>query len=201
MKKFIENLNFIGAVVFAVSCIITAVCFFSLLSGIKEHEKAVILANFGICSILFGFVFAFLCLILQDFLSGYSERKQTEKDDRLRKSISRAKTVGALVAVAASNPDGFTVDAHTLQPVESGYAVAVAETQNSFNAEGLAKVVNFVENNAQTNAFGGWLDKETGLFYWDAVIVFQDKRYAIEAAKRNGQIALFDLNTCTEIRL
>ena len=42
----------------------------------------------------------------------------------------------ALAAIAIANKDGFTVNAANLQPVKSGYAVAVAETQNSFGLEG-----------------------------------------------------------------
>ena len=36
----------------------------------------------------------------------------------------------ALATIAANNKEGFTVNAATLQPVETGYAVAVAATQD-----------------------------------------------------------------------
>ena len=54
--------------------------------------------------------------------------------------------IAAIAAIAAVNPEGFTVNAKTLQPVTSGYAVAVKATQNSFNVEGLATVVEYAPN-------------------------------------------------------
>lgn len=107
----------------------------------------------------------------------------------------------ALVAIATANPQGFTVNAQTLSPVCSGYAVAFAATQNSFGNAGLRRVVEFVHSTKKANAFGGWLDTETGLFYWDAVKVYATKAAAARAAKRNGQIAYFDLTNGLEIRL
>lgn len=68
-------------------------------------------------------------------------------------------------AIAAINPEGFTVNAANLQPVTTGYAVALKRTQNSFGAEGLAKVANVIEElqassemNGRALAFGGWYD-------------------------------------------
>ena len=107
----------------------------------------------------------------------------------------------ALVAIATANAEGFTVDAQTLQPVTTGYAVALADTQNSFGAEGLARVIEFVNNNAGVNAFGGWLDSETGLFYWDATVIVSDRATAEELARKNGQLAFFDLENLEEIRV
>ena len=107
----------------------------------------------------------------------------------------------ALVAIATANAQGFTVDAHTLQPVTTGYAVALAETQNSFGADGLARVIEFVNHTPGVNAFGGWLDSETGLFYWDATVIVSDCATAEELARRNGQLAFFDLENLKEIRI
>ena len=86
--------------------------------------------------------------------------KRKSKDRGTRSNCSR-------------NPEGFTVDAKTLQPVTSGYAVAVKATQNSFNTEGLALVVDYAATDSEVTAFGGWLDSETGLFYYDAVIIVE----------------------------
>ena len=109
--------------------------------------------------------------------------------------------ISALAAVAALNPEGYTVDAATLQPVCKGYAVAFAATQNSFGPEGLARVVDFVANNEKANAFGGWLDVETGLYYYDAVAIIMDRKEAERLGRANGQIAIFDLENLQEIRL
>ena len=116
--------------------------------------------------------------------------------------------LSSVAAIAAINPDGFTVNAATLQPVTSGYAVALKRTQNSFGAEGLAKVANVIDElqasgnlNGRILAFGGWYDSESGLFYYDATVIYQDREKAIEAGRANEQIAIFDLSNLEEIRL
>lgn len=116
--------------------------------------------------------------------------------------------ISSVAAIAAMSPEGFTVDAATLQPVTSGYAVALKCTQNSFGAEGLAKVANVIEElqasgnlNGRTLAFGGWHDSESGFYYYDATVIFQDRAEAIEAGRANDQIAIFDLANLEEIRL
>ena len=116
--------------------------------------------------------------------------------------------ISSVAAIAALNPEGFTVNAATLQPITTGYAVALKKTQNSFGNEGLAKVANVIEElqasanlNGRTLAFGGWYDSESGLYYYDATVIFQDQEEAIEAARANEQIAIFDLANLEEIRL
>lgn len=116
--------------------------------------------------------------------------------------------ISSVAALAALNPEGFTVNAATLQPVSKGFAVALKQTQNSFGAEGLAKVVNVIEElkasgnlNGRTLAFGGWYDSESGLYYYDATVIFEDRAEAIEAGRANEQIAIFDLVNLEEIRL
>lgn len=108
-----------------------------------------------------------------------------------------------VAAVAAQNPEGFTVNAANLQPVKSGYAVALAETQNSFGVEGLAKVAQVIDrlNGSQELAFGGWYDSESGQYYYDATIIVHDKNEAMELGRANKQIAIFDLDNLEEIRL
>lgn len=116
--------------------------------------------------------------------------------------------ISSVAAVAALNPEGFTVNAATLQPVTTGYAVALKRTQNSFGAEGLTKVANVIEElqvsgnkNGRILAFGGWYDSKSGLYYYDATVIFQDREEAIEAGRANEQIAIFDLSNLEEIRL
>ena len=116
--------------------------------------------------------------------------------------------ISSVAAIAAFNPEGFTVNAANLQPVTTGYAVALKRTQNSFGAEGLAKVANVIEElqgtsemNGRTLAFGGWCDSESGLYYYDATVIFQDREKAIEAGRANEQLAIFDLANLKEIRL
>ena len=107
----------------------------------------------------------------------------------------------ALATIAADNKEGFTVNAATLQPVTTGYAVAVAATQNSFGIEGLANVVKYVSEHPEVNAFGGWYNKINKRFYFDATVIVNDLEAAKELGRVNKQIAIFDLANLQEITL
>jgi fructokinase len=111
------------------------------------------------------------------------------------------KVMIALAAIAMANKEGFTVDAANLQPVTSGYAVAVADTQNSFGFEGLANVVKYVSAHPEINAFGGWYNSENNMYYFDAIVIVNDLEAAKELGRVNKQIAIFDLANLKEIRL
>lgn len=122
--------------------------------------------------------------------------------------MKKISVIKKVAAIAALNPAGFTVNAANLQPVTSGFAVAMKQTQNSFGDEGLAKVANVIDElqasgnlNGRALAFGGWYDSESGLFYYDATLIYQDREKAIEAGRANEQIAIFDLANLEEIRL
>ena len=107
----------------------------------------------------------------------------------------------ALAAIATNNKEGYTVNAANLQPVTTGYAVAVAETQNSFGIEGLANVVKYVSEHPEINAFGGWYNRENNMYYFDATVIVNDLEAAKELGRINNQIAIFDLANLQEIRL
>lgn len=115
--------------------------------------------------------------------------------------MNLALTFELLQSIAAMNPDGFTVDKNTLEPITTGFAVAVADTQNSFGNYGAAKVVTYANKHPEINALGGWRNSENGEFYYDAVIICSTLEEALELGRANEQIAIFNLNTLTEIRL
>ncbi len=107
----------------------------------------------------------------------------------------------ALTTIAMNNKDGFTVDAATLQPVKTGYAVAIADTQNSFGLEGLANVVKYVSDHPEINAFGGWYNSKNNMYYFDATVIVEDLAAALELGRINKQIAIFDLSNGLPIDL
>lgn len=107
----------------------------------------------------------------------------------------------ALATIAANNKEGFTVNAATLQPVTTGYAVAVAATQNSFGFDGLLNVVKYVSAHPEVNAFGGWYNKNNNMFYFDATVIVNDLAAAKELGRVNKQITIFDLANLQEITL
>lgn len=107
-----------------------------------------------------------------------------------------------LTMIAAANPAGFTYNVQNNAMQLSGYAVALAETQGSHGLEGLESVLNLVMSSAcPASCVGGWLDTETGLYYYDATVITDDLQEAIQLGRINKQIAIFDLYTMTEIRL
>lgn len=107
----------------------------------------------------------------------------------------------ALATIAMNNKEGYTVNAATLQPVTTGYAVAVADTQNSFGLKGLANVVKYVAEHPEVNAYGGWYNRENNMYYYDATIIVNDLEAAKELGRINNQLAIFDLSNLNEIRL
>ena len=123
----------------------------------------------------------------------------SDDDATEQTSQKRTELFNSLKAIAIANPDGFTVDATTLKPITSGYAVSVADTQNSFLDEGLYRVIDYVMSHPEINAYGGWLNTETQDYYYDATMVLSDRDEAIAFGKKNGQPVIFDLNTMTEI--
>ena len=107
----------------------------------------------------------------------------------------------ALAAIAINNKEGFTVNAATLQPVTTGYAVAVADTQNSFGLEGLANVIKYVDEHPEINAFGGWYNSENKMYYFDATVIVEDLAAAVELGRMHKQIAIYDLTNKLPIEL
>lgn len=106
-----------------------------------------------------------------------------------------------LQTVAATNLDGFTVDKNTFESITSGFAVAVSETQNSFNLDGAKNVIKYAYMHPEISALGGWYNSENEKFYFDAVIVVNDLETAKRLGRENEQIAIFNLSTLEEIRL
>ena len=113
----------------------------------------------------------------------------------------QTKVLIALAAIAMANKDGFTVNAANLQPVKSGYAVAVSDTQDSFGLEGLANVIKYVSEHPNINAFGGWYNTENNMYYFDATVIVDDLETAKDLGRYNKQIAIFDLANLKEIKL
>ena len=113
----------------------------------------------------------------------------------------QTKVLIALAAIAMNNKDGFTVNAANLQPVKSGYAVAVSDTQDSFGFSGLANVVKYVSDHPEINAFGGWYNSDNNQFYFDATVIVDDLETAKDLGRYNKQIAIFDLANLEEIIL
>lgn len=122
----------------------------------------------------------------------------TQDKKRHEKTMKKQSIFAALLAVATTNPDGFTVSKQ-LQPITTGFAVALEATQNSFGRSGLRRVINYASAN-RVDAFGGWYDSQSGLYYWDAVIICSTIEEAEKLARDNKQLAFYDLANNIEHR-
>ncbi|MDM8174810.1 hypothetical protein FKG96_12545 [Olivibacter sp. LS-1] len=98
-----------------------------------------------------------------------------------------------------NNPYGFTLNIETMKPVKFGICVAYLETQDSFNREGLEKVIKHALEHEKI--VGGWLNDENGFYYFDSIKLFSKMDEAIRFAKQNKQLAIFDLTNLREIRI
>ena len=114
--------------------------------------------------------------------------------------IRKNLVVKGLERVAMNNPYGFTYDISTFTPVTSGFTVAYKETQDSFERVGLEKVIDFSQQ-LDHQLVGGWLNEKNGLYYYDSIKLFKNKDDAIAFGLDNQQIAIFNLDTLTEIKL
>lgn len=98
-----------------------------------------------------------------------------------------------------SHPDGFTVDVRTMTTPTKGIAVSYAATQDSHSRESLTFVVEHALNH--DGYVGGWLDSESGLYYFDSTKIFPEDQLeeALEFARENGQKAVYIISTGKEI--
>ncbi len=140
-------------------------------------------------------------LISGSFAVGCSSDSVNNESKEAGKQLDKAELLSALTKIAVENPDGFTVDATTLQPITKGYAVSLAATQNSFGTEGLSRVIDYVTSHSEVNAYGGWLNTDNNQYYYDATVICTSRQEADSLARANAQTAYFDLEKMEEIRL
>lgn len=102
--------------------------------------------------------------------------------------------------IANNNPSGFTLNIKTMQLVNSGFVAAYKETQNSFGISGLQNVIKYALL-IGASVIGGWYNNDNGQYYFDCSQVFENLIDAANFGVNNEQLAIFDLNTSTEITL
>lgn len=99
------------------------------------------------------------------------------------------------------NPYGFTLNIETFEPIKFGICVAYFETQNCFDKKGLEQVIDHAIRH--NKIVGGWLNDGNGFYYFDSIRIFRNSELelAIEFAKQNEQLAIFDLTNLKEIKI
>lgn len=112
-----------------------------------------------------------------------------------------AKIAEQVWQLSQKRPEGFTVDISTMEEPAEGIAVAYEATQESLSQEALTTVVTHaLEHDGYV---GGWLDEESGLYYFDSTKLFPEDKIeeALEFARENGQTAIYIISTGEEIRV
>ena len=107
----------------------------------------------------------------------------------------------SLWTFSQTHPDGFTLNISTWEMPTEGIAVAYSTTQDCHDRADL----DFVVSHAQSHGghVGGWLDTETGRYYFDSIRIFSEDSIAqaTQFGKENAQIAIYILSSGKEIRL
>ena len=100
-----------------------------------------------------------------------------------------------------THPEGFTLSVSTWDEPEEGIAVSYSATQERFDRDDLDFVIRHAR--AHGGYVGGWLDKETGLYYFDSIQLFPEGALeeASEFGRENEQIAIYVISSGEEIRL
>lgn len=107
------------------------------------------------------------------------------------------------------NEGGFTTNLEGLQP-DTGYMVALDKHEvifdNTLDRDTKLQLLKvFVRDNVEILLiegmyFGAWLDKDTNRVYLDVSTNFRTLRKALEVAKENVQLAVWDVENKKEIK-
>ena len=130
-------------------------------------------------------------------------------DSRIRYSLQRETPENTLLNFIKQNPEGFTVTIDG-QPAPAGYVVApvkaaeITVKADELNADSVREYAEILKDvadstNRETYA-GGWLNSEDGLYYLDAVHIYDELDTALYIADSAEQLAIFDLRTFDEVR-
>ena len=116
------------------------------------------------------------------------------------------RSTAALARIIRDNPDGFTVDLKTLEPMTKGYVVAPVKPAEiiipgrDFYDEDLedynAMLYDMLESSDDLDVYaGGWFSDEKQAYFLDAVHIFDDEATAVYTAHEAQQDAIFNLST------
>ena len=116
-------------------------------------------------------------------------------------TVTTVTLADSLWTFSQTHPDGFTLNISTWEMPTEGIAVAYSATQDRHDRADLE----FVVGHARTHGgyVGGWLDTETGRYYFDSVRLFSEDSIAqaSQFGRENAQIAIYILSSGKEIRL
>jgi len=123
--------------------------------------------------------------------------------------LPRTSSVSGLQSFIRSNPDGFTIDPVTMEPVSSGFVVAPLKEAEIIVGETLPEEVllGYIDDNKDiaraTNKpvyLGGWFDEDSQQYFLDNTLIVPTAEEALYIAEAADQLAIFNLNNFEEIR-
>lgn len=143
----------------------------------------------------------FLALLLLTLVACGSTRQVTNPTPTWTTTVTDVTMADSLWVFSQTHPDGFTLNISTWSMPTEGIAVSYAETQDRHDRADLEFVVSHARSHE--GYIGGWLDTETGRYYFDSVRLFSEDSLteACQFGKENAQIAIYILSTGKEIRL
>lgn len=113
-----------------------------------------------------------------------------------------------LLATTLAVAGGFTLDVRTMTHPVAGYVVSTCpEHENTItgrvSATDLAEYLftHVLLLHEPGKLMGAWLDRETGVTYLDVVSIVDSYEEAVALAERHGQLAVYHLDTATELRI
>ena len=106
----------------------------------------------------------------------------------------------------ANYKQDFTINISRENTVKNRYIVSCYSLylggNPSLDFKLLESVTNIIDiNNGLFDSVGGWLNKETNLYYLDANMHFDNLEFSLKFAKINKQLAIFDKETQQTIYL
>lgn len=116
-------------------------------------------------------------------------------------TVTEVTLADSLWTFSQTHPDGFTLNINTLEMPAEGIAVSYSATQDRHDRADLEFVVSHARSHE--GYVGGWLDTETGRYYFDSVRIFPEDslEQACKFGRENAQIAIYILSSGKEIRL
>ena len=123
--------------------------------------------------------------------------------------LPRTSSVSGLQSFIRSNPDGFTIDPVTMEPVSSGFVVAPLKEAEIIVGDTLPEEVmlGYIEDNKDIARavnkpvyLGGWFDEDSQQYFLDNTLIVPTAEEALYIAEAADQLAIFNLNNFEEIR-
>jgi hypothetical protein len=98
------------------------------------------------------------------------------------------------IAQRVDNQPGFTLDINRMRrAADEGFCVAYAATQNQHGQAGLHNCVVHAQGPNGSGIIGGWYNGANNQYYFDSVRIYTTRVAAVEAARLNRQIGIYDL--------